>query len=152
MSQSIDSAAVLKAVEDFQDPETGRSVVTMKQVHDIRVEGSDLHVTLALSTFCSPIWSETRDDFKQVLSAAFPDMSVHVGEKVHDRPPEKERGVWARGKAHHHCGVRQGWCRQEYDCHRTGVRFTKIGLQSWIHGCRCLWAEYSAPTGHHWQT
>lgn len=90
MSQSIDSAAVLKAVEDFQDPETGRSVVTMDQVHDIRVADNDLHVTLALTTFCAPIWSEVRDDFKQKLSAAFPGMSVHVGEKVHERPPEKK--------------------------------------------------------------
>jgi ATP-binding protein involved in chromosome partitioning len=90
MSQSIDAAAVLKAVEDFQDPETGRSVVTMEQVSDIRVEGNDLHVTLALTTFCAPIWGDVRDDFKQTLSSAFPGMNVQVAEKVHDRPPEKK--------------------------------------------------------------
>ena len=90
MSQPIDSATVLKAVEDFQDPESGRSVVTMEQVEDIRVEDNDLYVTLALTSFCAPLWQEVRDEFKQKLMAAFPGKTVHVGEKVHERPSEKK--------------------------------------------------------------
>ena len=61
----MDSAAVLKAVEDFQDPETGRSVVTMEQVTDIRFENDELYVTLALSTLTAPLWEEIRADFGQ---------------------------------------------------------------------------------------
>ena len=90
MSQSIDSAAVLKAVEDFQDPETGRSVVAMEQVQDIRVEDSNLHVTLSLSTFCAPLWEETRENFKQKLNAAFPSVTVHVHDSVHEGPIEQK--------------------------------------------------------------
>ncbi len=90
MTQSIDSAAVLKAVEDFLDPESGRSVVAMEQVKDIRVEGDDLHVTLALTTFCAPLWSDVREEFKQKLMSAFPGVNVHVGEEVQERPSEKK--------------------------------------------------------------
>lgn len=90
MSESIDSTAVLAAVEDFQDPETGRSVVAMDQVREIRVEGDDLHVTLALTTFSAPLWDETREEFRQKLKAAFPQLAnVHVGEAIHERAPEK---------------------------------------------------------------
>ena len=90
MSQSIDRAAVLKAVEDFQDPETGRSVVTMEQVRDVEVNGTDLKVTLALSTFCAPLWSDVREEFKQKLLAAFPGATVEVGEAIHQHPCEKK--------------------------------------------------------------
>lgn len=90
MSESIDSSAVLKAVEGFQDPESGRSVVTMEQVHDIRIENNELHVTLALTTFSAPLWEEVRSDFGKCLQVAFPQLNaVHVGQKIHERPPEK---------------------------------------------------------------
>jgi len=90
MSESIDSASVLAAVEDFQDPETGRSVVKMDQVHDIRIDGDELHVTLALTTYSAPLWKEVRENFSEKLRAAFPQISkVHVGKAIHDRPPEK---------------------------------------------------------------
>lgn len=91
MSESIDSASVLAAVEDFQDPETGRSVVKMEQVRDIRVDGDELHVTLALTTYSAPLWQEVRENFSEKLRAAFPQISkVHVGEAIHERPPEKQ--------------------------------------------------------------
>lgn len=90
MSESIDNAAVLAAVEDFQDPETGRSVVTMDQVRDVRVEGNELHVTLALTTYSAPLWTEVRAEFKQKLQTAFPQLTnIVVHEAIHDRPPEK---------------------------------------------------------------
>lgn len=90
MSQTIDPTAVLAAVEDFQDPESGRSVVTMEQVRDIRIENNELHVTLALTTSIAPLWQDVRSAFEEKLKAAFPNLSkVHVNEAIHDRPPEK---------------------------------------------------------------
>jgi len=90
MSESIDSSAVLQVAEDFQDPETGRSVVKMEQVSDIKIENNQLWVTLAMSTFVAPLWSDVRDEFKQKLQAAFPQLTaVHVGEAIQERPPEK---------------------------------------------------------------
>ena len=90
MNEPIDNAAVLAAVDDFQDPETGRSVVKMEQVRDIRLEEDVLHVTLALSTFAAPLWSEVREDFRQKLKAAFPQLKdVVVADAIHEHPPEK---------------------------------------------------------------
>ena len=81
---------MLAAIEDFQDPETGRSVVKMEQVSDIRVDNNELHVTLALTTFAAHLWSEVREEFKQRLSTALPQFNaIHVGEAIQERPAEK---------------------------------------------------------------
>ena len=90
MSGVIDPAAVLQAVEKFQDPESGRSVVKMDQVHDISIENNELSVTLALTTYAAPLWNETRDEFQTMLTSAFPQLAtVRVRAEVHERPPEK---------------------------------------------------------------
>ena len=72
MSDAIDPAAVLQAAENFQDPESGRSVVKMDQVRDISIENNELSVTLALTTYAAPLWNETRDEFQTLLTSAFP--------------------------------------------------------------------------------
>ena len=90
MNDVIDQQAVLKAVEDFQDPESGRSVVKMEQVRDIHVQNNQLTVTLALTTYAAPLWDEIRREFKQRLTSAFPQLAaVHVQEAIQERPPEK---------------------------------------------------------------
>lgn len=90
MSESIDPAAIYRAVEDFQDPETGRSVVKMEQVRDIELRDGELRVTLALSTFTAPIWPDVREEFRQRLAAAFPQLDrIEVGEAIHEHPAQK---------------------------------------------------------------
>lgn len=46
----LDKAAVLAAVSEFNDPETGRSVVETGQVRDVAIDGQAIRLTLALST------------------------------------------------------------------------------------------------------
>lgn len=82
-------SAVMAAVSEFKDPETGRSVVEMGQVHDVEVQGSRLALTLALTTWAAPLWAETRAACAALLKRKFPAFSdVVVRSATHPRPPE----------------------------------------------------------------
>lgn len=86
----IDRNAVEAALRDFSDPETGRDVVTMEQVHEIDVDDGRLSLSLALSTHSAPLWEETRASAAAFLREKFPSLSdVTVRLTVLDRPPQK---------------------------------------------------------------
>jgi ATP-binding protein involved in chromosome partitioning len=95
----IDAAAVEAAIQEFKDPESGRSVVKLDQVHGIEVSDGRLSLTLALTTWAAPLWDDVRGELQQRLRSAFPQLSsVDIQLAVHDRPPEKlgEIGVTAK--------------------------------------------------------
>ena len=86
----IDQAKVLAAVGEFRDPETGRSLVQMEQVRDVRVEGDSLSLTLALTTHSAPLWQETLAELEQLIRQRFPAIKrVTIDPKIHERPPQK---------------------------------------------------------------
>ena len=61
MSDSpIDQAAIEKVLAEFKDPESGRDVISMGQVGDIRASGDTVSLTLGLTTFSAPLWQETK--------------------------------------------------------------------------------------------
>ena len=94
-----DISAVHSALDKLKDPETGRSVVKMEQVRDVRIQGNDLKLTLALTTHVAPLWNETQRAAEELLRNRFPGLqSVTVELAVHDRPPEKlgEIGLTAK--------------------------------------------------------
>ena len=84
----ITSAAVTKALENFPDPETGRSAVTMEQVSNVSVNGGDISLTLGLTTYSAPIWDETYAEAESTLAAAFPTAKITVNRSVHERKPQ----------------------------------------------------------------
>ncbi len=85
----ITEAAVLAALAEFQDPETGRSIVQLEQVHALRLESNRLSVTLGLTTWSAPLWEQTRADLAAHLSRRWPGLEVDVALAVHQRKPEK---------------------------------------------------------------
>jgi ATP-binding protein involved in chromosome partitioning len=90
---------VKAALQDFQDPETGRSVVTMDQVGEIQVTDSTISLTLGLTSYSAPLWQETLDQAKEHVHRAFPEArEVHVRRGEHHRPAEKvgELGLQAK--------------------------------------------------------
>ncbi|MCC7087245.1 MAG: Mrp/NBP35 family ATP-binding protein [Pirellulales bacterium] len=91
MSQStIDRAAILAALADFKDPETGRPVTQQDQVRDIAAAGDDVSLTLALTTHSAPLWQETKAELEQRLRDKFPQLQqLTVNLAVHSRPPQK---------------------------------------------------------------
>jgi ATP-binding protein involved in chromosome partitioning len=82
-------AAVQKALSEFKDPETGRGITQLGQVHGLRLDGERLSVTLGLCTWSAPIWEQTRSELAEHLHARFPGLSVTVELAVHQRKPEK---------------------------------------------------------------
>ena len=72
------------------DPETGRSVVEMEQLRDVKIDGNRIDVALGLTTWAAPLWEEMRLEAERLLRENLPaktEVSVRIVE--HARPPEK---------------------------------------------------------------
>jgi ATP-binding protein involved in chromosome partitioning len=82
-------AAVREAIAAFKDPETGRSVSQLGQIHKLELNGENLSVTLGLTTWSAILWEETRSEFISLLNKKFPQLKVAVKLAVHERRPEK---------------------------------------------------------------
>jgi ATP-binding protein involved in chromosome partitioning len=90
MMGGLTEERVLNAMNDFCDPEAGRSVVQLGQVHKVSVEGQDVTVLLGLTTFSSPLWRETESGLVAHLRRKLPDAGkIEVRVEVHERPAEK---------------------------------------------------------------
>lgn len=87
--KQLDRAAVLAAVSEFNDPETGRSVAETPQVRDIAIDGQSIRLTLALSTHSAILSLEARDRLVQLLKSRFEGASVTVELARFERPAEK---------------------------------------------------------------
>ena len=95
----VNATKVKAALEALKDPETGRGVLEMDQVHDVQAQQGRIHVTLGLTTHSAPLWPELRDAAIARLQAAFPDVAaIDVDIEKHVRPPEKvgEIGLTAK--------------------------------------------------------
>ncbi len=98
--EGIDAVAVRSALQNFQDPETGRSVVAMGQVSDIQASDSAISVRLGLTTYSAPLWQETVDQATEQLRHAFPQVDrVEVHPCEFDRPAEKIGEVGLQAKS-----------------------------------------------------
>ena len=97
--QPLNQAAIEAALADFQDPETGRGVMQMQQVRDLRLDDGKLSLTLELTTHSAVIWNETQAQLQQMLRSRLPGLrEVNVKLAVHNRPAEKlgEIGVTSK--------------------------------------------------------
>jgi len=90
-SQPITETDVLASLQDFLDPELGRSIVKLGQVGQVRLDGSHLSLTVGLPTFAAPVWEEMRAALVEKLRTAFPQLAqIEVDLQVHHRPAEKQ--------------------------------------------------------------
>ena len=90
MAQSpITEAALRAALARFQDPETGRSVTQLNQVHQLLLEDGRASITLGLTTWAAPLWEATAAELADSLKSQFPGLQVLVAVAEHRRPPEK---------------------------------------------------------------
>lgn len=81
--------AVRAVLAEFKDPETGRSIAKIDQIHGLHLEGQRLTVTLGLTTWSAPLWEQTRLELVELLRKRFPNLEVTVQLAVHQRKPEK---------------------------------------------------------------
>lgn len=85
-----DNSAIMAALNDFKDPETGRPVTQMQQVRDVSIAGDQLSLTLELTTHSAPLWQDTKTALEQLLRTRFPNLAgVTVNLAQHRRPPQK---------------------------------------------------------------
>jgi ATP-binding protein involved in chromosome partitioning len=90
MPNAIDRKLIESILSDLADPETGRNIVQMEQVHAVEIDGPRATVTLGLTTWSAPLWEEVRDDCQQRLVKKLPPGSdVRVRIEEHIRPAER---------------------------------------------------------------
>src|SRR5437763_287464 len=77
---------VRELLNRFQDPETGRSIVQLEQVHKFAVADGRIDVTLGLTSWAAPLWDEIRHDLESQLCGRFPGAKVQVAVEEHRRP------------------------------------------------------------------
>jgi len=95
----IDSDSVTNALSTLKDPESGRSLVTMNQLKDIRVENGRLSLELALTTWAAPLWPDIQESIEEAVRSSFPQLAgVTVRRSIHNRPAAKlgEIGLTAK--------------------------------------------------------
>jgi ATP-binding protein involved in chromosome partitioning len=80
--------AVRNLLSRFPDPETGRSIVQMEQVHKLELSGNTLHITLGLTSWAGPVKEAVCDDLLKHIESAFPDVEVELTVVDHHRPAE----------------------------------------------------------------
>lgn len=86
----VNQSAIEAALAGFLDPESGRNVVQMGQVSEVKVAGDRLSLTLGLTSHSAILWEETRDEFVALLRKRFPQLTtVDVKLVEHVRPPQK---------------------------------------------------------------
>src|SRR6476659_9182269 len=96
----VDIAALQSAIGDFSDPETGRSLASLSQIRDLKVEGDRASLTLALTTHSAPIWNETGDRLIERIKSRLPQLKfVRVDLAVHERPALKIGNIGLTAKS-----------------------------------------------------
>ena len=95
----ITLASIESALAELPDPESGRALARMEQIHDVSVKGNRVDVTLGLTTWSGLLWDETRQEAERLLQQKLPaGTDVHVRIAEHSRPPERigEIGLTAK--------------------------------------------------------
>ena len=90
MSSTTPSESTIREVlSQFKDPETGRSITQLGQIHQLKCEGDRLDITLGLTTWSAPLWEETRAELAALLIQHFPELKANISLAIHERKPDK---------------------------------------------------------------
>jgi len=98
-NQPITEASVREALAEFRDPETGRGIVQLDQVHKLTLDGQKLSVALGLTSWAAPLWEETRAELAAVLEKRFSGIAIEVDVELHARPAEKQGDLGVPAKS-----------------------------------------------------
>ncbi len=96
---SVQLADVQSVLNDFLDPESGRSITAFEQVKNVQLDGDRLSLTLELTSWAAPIWQDVCESLKDKLRAALPGLqAVEVHRRIHPRAPQRlgEIGLTAK--------------------------------------------------------
>ncbi len=91
---------IKQVLGEFTDPETGRDIVQLEQVHNLKLEDRKVSITLGLTTFSAPLWKQKQAELVELLEAKLPGpVEVSVELAVHERPTEKMGEVGLAAKS-----------------------------------------------------
>ncbi len=126
----IDLPAIMTVLKEFNDPETGRSIVQMEQVRDVKPEGDSLSLTLALTTHSAPLWQETKAALEQLLHSRFAQLkTVTVNLAVHARPPQQLGSIGLMAKSIIAVGSGKGGVGKSTIAASIALGLTRSGCQ-----------------------
>jgi len=149
MHETPSVAEVRSVLAEFQDPETGRSIVQLEQIHNLHLADGKLSLTLGLTTWAAPMWEQTRTELAALLKQRFPSLEVCITLVEHHRPAEKLSEIGLAAKTVLAVGSGKGGVGKSsfavylaYGLHRAGC---KVGLMDadfygpsipYLLGCR----------------
>ena len=142
----ITEAALHAALAGFQDPETGRSITQLNQVHQLHLEDGRASITLGLTTWAAPLWEESGVELAESLKNRFPGLQVTVAVAEHRQPPEKMGQVGLAVKSLIVVGSGKGGVGKSRR-RAAGCRAGPRRLQGRTAGRRRLWAQRAAFAG-----
>ena len=75
---NIDKSKVIEALSRVRDPGTGQSIITMKRVEDLKIEGNNVSFTLKLPALDAKVKSDLNFLCIGGIQAVYPMAEVHV--------------------------------------------------------------------------
>jgi len=85
----IDPAVVENILQNFADPESGRSLKQMDQIGQVSIEGNLIEATIGLTSYCAILQQDFRESLTAELQAKLPaGTEVHLEIVEHDRPAQ----------------------------------------------------------------
>lgn len=81
---------VLQALRQVMDPELRRNIVDLDMVREIRIDGKQVHVTIALTVPNCPLQDQIGNEVGEALNALADDLEIEI-ELTAMTPEEKER-------------------------------------------------------------
>jgi ATP-binding protein involved in chromosome partitioning len=66
--------AVIEAIRPVNEPEIGRSLVELKMIPDVEIDGRNVTVNVELATPATPVRGKIEDDIRAALASALPEL------------------------------------------------------------------------------
>ncbi len=91
---------VESVLRKIADPETGRNLVQLEQVHHVSIDENRVRVKIGLTSHSAPLWEETRLQIVERLQSQLPgNPRVEVALEPHLRPAEPIGGIGLTAKS-----------------------------------------------------
>lgn len=81
---------ILKVLDQFLDPELGRSIVALDQVQDVSLEENRIAISVGLTSFSAPLWPDFVEELKALLKQRF-NSAFDVNIKITEYPRAAEK-------------------------------------------------------------
>ncbi|TWT77732.1 Flagellum site-determining protein YlxH [Posidoniimonas polymericola] len=95
----LSSDSVRNLLADFKDPETGRSVTQLEQLHDVQAADGKVAVKLGLTSWAAILRDEVTQHCRDFLAERLPaGTDIQVEAVEHDRPAEPIGQIGLRAK------------------------------------------------------